>query len=225
MRPDGYQRMAAQRREPVPVHEQPVGQPPAFQGGAAGQIGDRLEQLRLRPLAQQPVDLVERRRLFLRRACVEPQSSAGDREFDRLQAADRLLQLQPPQPRGALDEAGGAKDREWRSVRLHHRQCDLESVAIAVVECRHGEGLAPRIGDPPARLVERHQFETLAADDPQGEIEKFRRDLQVSIGRVAARRRPRGHELDERSKRRRVRALRSWPVGAIRWREIRRSRR
>ena len=68
MRADGCERMAAQRLKLAPVHEQIVSEPFARDPGAAREIADGVEQLRFRPGAQQPVNPLVSRSLFLGRA-------------------------------------------------------------------------------------------------------------------------------------------------------------
>ena len=96
----------------------------------------------------------------------------------------------------ALDEAVAQKTTKGAPWRSSTGSAASSRIAIAVVERERGERRAFSILDAPARLVERDELEALPHDDAKREIEKFRRDLQEAIRRVAWRDlAPRAHAM------------------------------
>ena len=105
--------------------------------------------------------------------------------------ADRLLEFHPPQPRGAIGEAGRDVERRRGVVALQRGQHMVEQVAIAVVEGQRGEGPAFAAGQPRHGFVERDDLQSRFAQAGQDGVEEIRRDLQQGVGReIAALRRP-----------------------------------
>ena len=181
---DGRERMAAEPDHFAPVHEEPVRERFAIDPGAARKLPDRPQKLRLWARAQEPVDAIESGRLLSRR----PRCEARRPDVDRLEAPDRLLELEPPEARRAFDEPDRAIDGEGRVAALEHGKRGLQSIAIAVVEGQSSKGRAFAVDEPAARFVERHEFEAFARDDVERRLEEPGGNLERAVRRVAGRR-------------------------------------
>ena len=103
-----------------------VSEPFARDPGAAREIANGVEQLRFRPGAQQPVNPLVGRSLFLGRACL-PNSSLWPATGNSTASKRRIASISSSHHNraSALDEADRAKDRERGAMALQHRQCDL----------------------------------------------------------------------------------------------------
>ena len=179
----------------APVHEEPVRERLAVDPGAARKLPDRLQQLRLRARAQEPVDAIEGGRLLGRR----PRCEARRPGVDRLEAPDRLFELEPPEARRAFDEPGRAIDGERRVAALEHGKRRLQRIAVAVVEGQRREGRAFAVDEPAAGFVERHEFEAFARDDVERDLEEPGGDLERAVRRVAGRRSFRPHPVERQN--------------------------
>ena len=176
------------------------------------QLGNRREQNRFRAFAQTPVEPVERRLLLSVGSGRSVETAV--RQFDRnaRQRPDRLLQLQPPEPGGALGKAAHDIERPGRLMLGQHRPGMIEIVAIAVIEGERDEEAARfGIGQPGQRLVERDDVVALGPDQGQRPIEKIGRDLQQPVRMETAG----GCRADMVQRQDRALALREPPAPAV----------
>lgn len=103
---------------------------------------------------------------------------------DRLEFADDVFQMLPPEVHVMIHQPGGDVDREGNRVSLEDRQGVDQAVGVAVVERDADERLgAPSVDDPFSSLVEAHQIEPAPGDRGQCDVEELRGDLQDPVGR------------------------------------------
>ena len=184
---DGAERMLGQRPDGVPVKAEALGQGRGFDAGAPRQGVDDVEEPVFRPRAKHPVQRVERRRLLLGAAGGQAERRSGEFDLDAIGRADRLLQLQPPEARRAIGEAGRHIGGERGLMPLQDRQRVLDEIAVAVVERQRDERPIRRLDDAPQRLVQAHDVEAKRLDATERAIEKRRLDLQQAVRRKPVR--------------------------------------
>jgi hypothetical protein len=146
-------------------------------------VDARVDVVLVGQIAQAPVDAVVGLALLPRGRAREGLDLAAEAEGDLVVAGDRELEREPPQPAGALRKAGRDEDGERRRVALEDRIRPDLVVAIAVVERDAGEAAGEIALDQPAmHLVERDDLDLLLAQQGEGLLEEFGRDLEQAVG-------------------------------------------
>ena len=107
-------------------------------------------------------------------------------QLDHIETADRFFEFDPPQPSGAIGEAGRDVEGRRGVVALQRGQHMVEQVAVAVIEGQRGKGAAFAADQPRHGFIKRDDSEPRFAQAGQDGVEEIRRDLEQGVGREIA---------------------------------------
>src|SRR2546421_12138142 len=184
MRPDRDQRVVRKQFQLVPGHAEIAANSGFIYPVTGAQVCDLAMDILLAwQRAHQQVQTVEGSLLGGWRTGVDAARNLSDPWFDCAGVGDRPFERDPPQLARTLREVAGDVDGE-RCVKFpHYGKREIASVSIAIVKCEAGE--APReiaLDQPLMHLVDGDQVNAAQANMRQNCTQKFRCDLEVTIG-------------------------------------------